>query len=75
MEEGKNAQTPEASTQSMSSLSSPGTSSNKLKSSISLTGDWKGLTGTWTHPLNPMEYQFLLRKPSAVTEEQVEVGT
>ena len=73
MEQEKSAQTPEARTRRSASVLST-TSPNRLKSSLSLTADWKGLTGTWTHPLNPMEYQFLLRKPSAVTEEQVEVG-
>lgn len=47
----------------------------KLKTSVSLNMEGRGLTGSSVQPLSPVEYQFLLRRPSAVTEELVEVST
>lgn len=47
----------------------------KLKASVSLNMVGGGLTGTEAQPLSPIEYQFLLRRASAVTEEQAEVSS
>ena len=50
--------------------------SSRLRSFISLNMDSGGASGSaWTQPLNPLSYQFLLRRSSAVIEEQIEVGS
>jgi hypothetical protein len=47
---------------------------HKLKSkSMSLERDTRGLASS--QPLSPIEYQFLLRRASAVSEELIEVST
>ena len=47
---------------------------SRLKSFISLNMDREGASGSWTQPLSPLSYQFLLRRSSAVIEEQIEVA-
>lgn len=53
--------------------------STKLKTSISLNmgamAKELGHVGSPAQPLSPIEYQFLLRRASAVSEELVEVST
>ncbi len=46
----------------------------KLRSKVSLNMEGGELAKNLSLPLSPIEYQFLLRRPSLVTEEQVEVG-
>lgn len=54
---------------------------SKLKTSISLNteararGPLAHVAGSPAQPLSPIEYQFLLRRASAVSEELVEVST
>ena len=45
---------------------------NRLKSSIT---EARGLSALPSQPLSPIEYQFLLRRASAVSEELIEVST
>lgn len=54
-----------------------GSATRQLKSWISLNMDRQhGASGSLTHePLSPLSYQFLLRRSSAVIEEQIEVGS
>ena len=53
-----------------------GKGNSRLRSFISLNMDrGGGAAGSWTQPLSPVSYQFLLRRSSAVLEEQIEVGS
>ena len=47
---------------------------SKLRTSVSLNMEGKKPVVSTTEPLSPLEYQFLLRRRSAVAEEQVEVS-